>query len=140
MNELLDLVHTHYNGLESGDLDLAASPFADDVAAVFPTGPLDGIDALRNLIDSFITAFPDLTIDRRTVWQDGDTAIAEVSFSGTQTGPLATATGEVPASGRRVTFDAVDIFTARSGKVVEHRGYWDNATFLTQLGLLPDSV
>ncbi|RDI55966.1 ester cyclase [Nocardia mexicana] len=138
MSELTDLVHKHYDGLESGNLELAASPFADDVAAEFPTGPLQGIDALRGLIQAFITAFPDMKIDRRNIWRDGDTAIAELTFSGTQTGPLATAQGEVPPSGRAVTFPLVDTFTARDGKVVEHRVYWDNASFLTQLGLLPD--
>ncbi|WP_185981879.1 ester cyclase [Skermania sp. ID1734] len=137
MSELLDLVHTHYTGLESGDLELAASPFADDVASEFPSGPLAGIDALRGLIQAFITAFPDMKLTRRNIWLDGDTAVAEVTFSGTQTGPLATPQGEVPPSGRPVTFPLIDIFTMRSGKVVEHRGYWDNVSFLTQLGLLP---
>ncbi|MFF0488733.1 ester cyclase [Nocardia sp. NPDC003482] len=137
MSELLDFVTAHYNGLESGDVDLAASPFSADVASEFPSGPLAGIDALRGLIQAFITAFPDLRIERRNVWQDGDTAIAEITFSGTHTGPLATPAGEVPPTGRAVRFPLVDTFTMRDGKVVEHRGYWDNAAFLTQLGLLP---
>jgi hypothetical protein len=64
---LIDLVHTHYRGLEAGDIDLAASPFAADVISEFPTVPLDGIDALRGLIQAFITAFPDMKIDRRNI-------------------------------------------------------------------------
>jgi hypothetical protein len=32
----------------------------------------------------------------------------------------------------------VDIFQARDGKFVSHRIYWDNATFLAQLGLMPE--
>ncbi|MET9216170.1 MULTISPECIES: ester cyclase [unclassified Nocardia] len=137
MSDLLDLVRTHYAGLETGDLDLAASPFTDDVAAEFPSGPLAGIEALRGLIGAFIAAFPGMRIERRNTWVDGDTAIAEIVFTGVQTGPLATPDGEVPASGRTVTFPLIDTFTLRDGKVAEHRVYWDNVSFLTQLGLLP---
>ncbi|RMI28809.1 ester cyclase [Nocardia stercoris] len=137
MSELLELVDTHYRGLESGDLELAASPFTADVATEFPSGPMEGIEALRGLIQAFITAFPDLKLARRNVWVSGDSAVAEVTFSGTHTGPLVTPEGEVPPTGKSVTFPLIDIFTARDGKVVEHRGYWDNALFLSQLGLLP---
>ncbi len=137
MSDLLELVRTHYAGLETGDLDLAASPFTDDVAAEFPSGPLAGIEALRGLIGAFITAFPGMKIERRNTWIDGDTAIAEIVFTGVQTGPLATPEGEVPPSGRTVTFPLIDTFTLRDGKVAEHRVYWDNVSFLTQLGLLP---
>ncbi|MCX4095565.1 ester cyclase [Nocardia sp. alder85J] len=137
MTELLDLVDAHYRGLETGDLELAASPFAETVASEFPAGPMVGIEALRGLIQAFITAFPDLKLARRNVWVSGDSAVAEVTFSGTHTGPLATPDGTVPPTGKAVTFPLIDIFTLRDGKVVEHRGYWDNALFLTQLGLLP---
>ncbi|MEV0685208.1 hypothetical protein AB0I35_15210 [Nocardia sp. NPDC050378] len=71
MSDLLDLVNVHYAGLEGGDLEMAASPFTEDVAAQFPSGPL------------------------------------------------------------------TDTFTLRDGKVPEHRVYWDNVSFLTQLGLMP---
>jgi predicted ester cyclase len=137
MSDLLALVDTHYQGLENGDLDLAAGPFTDDVAAEFPSGPLDGIEALRGMIGVFITAFPGMRIERRNTWTDGATAIAEIVFTGTQTGPLATPEGEVPPSGRTVTFPLIDTFTLRGEKIAEHRVYWDNVSFLTQLGLMP---
>lgn len=139
MSTLRELLDTHYQGLESGDVDLAASPFAEDVVAVFPTGPVHGAAGMRGVIEAFVTAFPDLTVERRNIWLDGDTAIAELGFAGTHTGPLAAAGGVVPPSGKRVEFPLIDIFTARDGKVAEHRVYWDNASFLAQLGVTPDS-
>ncbi|MCG3753936.1 ester cyclase [Amycolatopsis sp. Poz14] len=117
---------------------MAASPFADDVAAVVPTGPVDGAAGMRGVIEAFVTAFPDMTVDRRNIWVDGDAVIAELGFSATHTGPLTTAAGEVPASGNRVEFPLVDVFVVRDGKVREHRVYWDNAAFLAQLGVSPD--
>lgn len=137
MTDLHKLVDDHYRGLEESDLQLAVGPFAPDVVAEFPAGPVEGIEALSGIVGAFITAFPDMTIERRNTWQDGETAVVEVLFSGTQTGALATAAGEVPPSGRRVTFPLMDIFTARDGLIAEHRVYWDNVTFLTQLGLMP---
>ncbi|WP_062997083.1 ester cyclase [Nocardia mikamii] len=121
-------------------MELAASPFSEDVACEFPSGPLSGIGELRGMIQTFITAFPDLTIAVRNIWHDGDGAVAEVSFSGTHHGPLATRQGEVPPTGRAMQFPLVDTFAVEDGKVVEHRGYWANASFLTQLGLLPTAA
>ena len=139
MSELLGgFIDTHYQGLNTGDVERAASPFSDDVVCEFPAGPLSGIGELRGMIQTFITAFPDLRIEVRNIWREGDGAVAEVTFTGTHTGPMATPGGEVPPTGRPVRFPLIDIFTARDGKVVEHRGYWDNAAFLTQLGLLPE--
>lgn len=136
MSTVLDLIDTHYRGLQSGDLELAASPFSKDVAAEFPTGPVDGIEGLRAVIGVFLAAFPGMRIERRNTWVDGESAVAEIVFHGRQTGPLVTADGEVPPSGREVTFGLVDTFTVREGKIAEHRVYWDNVSFLTQLGLL----
>ena len=42
--------------------------------------------------------------------------------------------------GRAFSFPYVDIVTARDGKVVSHRVYWDNVTFLAQLGLMPEQA
>lgn len=136
MTELLNLVDAHYKGLETGDLELALSPFADDVEAEFPSGPLKGKNELSGMVQGFITAFPGMKITRRNTWQDGSTVVVELTFEGRQDGPLATPAGDVPPSGRDVAFGLIDTFTQRDGKVVSHRVYWDNVAFLTQLGLL----
>ena len=137
MGTLLDLIHTHYRGLETGDLELSASVHADDVVTEMPMGVLEGIEAFRALGQAFITAVPDMKLTIRETWEVGDTIIVEGTYSGTQTGPLATPNGEVPPSGRAFSFPFVDIYVARDGKFVSHRGYWDNVTFFTQLGLMP---
>ena len=74
----------------------------------------------------------------RSTWEVDDTIIVEGVYSGTQSGPLATPDGsEIPATGRSFPFPYVDILRARDGLFVEHRLHWDNAAFLSQLGLLP---
>jgi ketosteroid isomerase-like protein len=138
MSILLDLVHSHYRGLETGDLELATAPFADNVATETPSGVMEGIEAFQALAQAFFTAAPDMKLAIRNTWEVGDTVIVEGLYSGTQTGPLATPDGgEIPATGRSFTFPYVDILRAEDGRFIEHRVYWDNVTFLSQLGLLP---
>lgn len=137
MGTLLDMIHTHFRGLQTGDLDLSASVHADDVVTETPSGVMDGLEAFRAFGQAFVTAVPDMTFTIRESWEVGDTIIVEGVYSGTQTGPMITPDGELPPSGKSFSFPFVDIYTARDGKFVSHRGYWDNLTFLTQLGALP---
>jgi len=139
MGTLLDMIHTHYRGLETGDLDLSASVHADDVVTEMPFGVIHGLEGYRALGQAFVTAVPDMRLTIHNSWEVGDTIIVEGTYSGTQTGPLATPDGqEIPPSGRSFEFPFVDVYVARDGKFVEHRGYWDNVTFMTQLGLMPE--
>ncbi len=138
MSTLLDLMHSHYRGLETGDLEVATAPFANDVVTETPSGVVEGIEGFRGLAQAFVTAVPDMKLAIRNTWEVDDTIIVEGDYSGTQSGPLATPDGsEIPATGRSFSFPYVDILRARDGLFVEHRLYWDNAAFLTQLGLLP---
>lgn len=137
MSQLLEMIEGHYQGLDSGDLEMATVPFADDVSVELPTGKFQGIEGLRAAMSAFFTAFPDLAVTHRSLVSDGTAAMAERMLSGTQDGPLVTADGEVPPSGRRVSLPIVDTFVVRDGRIVEHNVYWDNFAFLTQLGLLP---
>jgi len=138
MSILLDLVRSHYRGLETGDLELGTAPFADDVITETPSGVVEGIEGFRALAQAFFTAAPDMKLAIRNTWEVGDTILVEGVYSGTQSGPLATPDGsEIPATGRSFSFPYVDILRAQDGKFVEHRVYWDNVAFLTQLGLLP---
>jgi ketosteroid isomerase-like protein len=43
----------------------------------------------------------------------------------------------VPATRKSVRAPFVTMFTVRDGKIVSHRGYWDMAGFIAQLGLMP---
>lgn len=138
MGTLLDLVHTHHRGLETGDLDLSATVFDEDVVTQMPFGILHGLAEFRGLGEAFVAAVPDMKLTITKAVELGDTVVIEGIYSGTQTGPLQTPGGEIPPTGRAFSFPYVDVFVARDGKFVEHRGYWDNVTFMTQLGLMPE--
>jgi ketosteroid isomerase-like protein len=131
------MVRVHYEGINSGDLDLAVTVFAPDVESVTPNGPMSGIEAFRALGEAFLAAAPDQKIEALRTWEQGDTIVVEGVYSGTQTGDLIGPGGAIPASGRPFTLPFADILTARDGKFVSHHIYWDNVALLAQLGALP---
>lgn len=137
MSDLQRLVRIHYQGVNSGDFDMAGSVFAEDCQTTSPYGTLTGIGALRQMGEAFRAAAPDNRIEALRTWEAGDTVIVEGVYTGTHTGPLAGPGGVIPATGRGFTLPYVDIFQARDGRFVSHRMYWDNAMFLAQLGVPP---
>jgi steroid delta-isomerase-like uncharacterized protein len=137
MSDLQELLRTHYEGVNSGDLDKALSVFDPDCEIVTPQGPMRGAAAQRALGEAFRAAAPDNRLEALRTFEDGDTIIVEGVYSGTHTGDLAGPGGTIPASGRTFSLPYVDLFQARAGKIVAHRIYWDNATFMAQLGATP---
>ena len=137
MSDLLNMVRGHYDALNRGDIEAAAAYFADDVETITPGGTLKGLAAFREMGEAFLTAVPDMHHDIVRTFEDGDTIIVEGVYSGTQTGPLESPQGTIPASGNTFAFPYVDFMQARDGKCVSHRVYWDNVTFLAQIGAIP---
>jgi steroid delta-isomerase-like uncharacterized protein len=138
MSQLENLLNTHYAALNAGDLDTAVSVFDADCETVTPDGPLKGAAAFRAMGEAFRTAAPDNRIEAVRTFETGDTIIVEGVYSGTHTGPLASPAGSIPATGRAFSFPFCDVLRAQDGKFVSHHIYWDNVTFLAQLGLLPN--
>ena len=58
-------------------------------------------------------------------------------FRGTHTGPLATPTGVVPATGRSFVVPFVEVWRCEEGKVYSIHNYFDSATLMQQLGVAP---
>ena len=136
MSDLLSLVHAAYAANNSGDLEAARPCFAEDVETVTPQGVLRGVDAWKEMGQTFLTAVPDMHNDIVRTFEDGDTIVVEGVYAGTQTGPLETPQGTIPPSGKAFAFPYVDVLQARDGKCVSHRVYWDNVTLMSQLGAM----
>lgn len=137
MSQLEKMVDIHYAGVNSGDLDAALSVFDPDCEFVTPNGAHRGLDAQRALGEAFHTAAPDNRLRRLRTVEADDTIVVEGVYSGTHTGPLVTPAGTIPATGRAFSFAYCDVLQARDGRFVSQRIYWDNVTFMAQLGLAP---
>ena len=95
-------------------------------------GPSDVIAAWKG----WATALPDSEATIEAAYGSGNTVTLELTWRGTQSGPLQTATGNIPATGRKITIRAAQIVELTpDGKTKRVRHYFDMATLLAQLGV-----
>ena len=80
-------------------------------------------------------AFPDSKATFGDAHASGDTAVLEVTWRGTHTGPLQTPAGAVPATHKTIEIRACLVVTVADGRVRTARHYFDMVTMLTQLGI-----
>lgn len=85
--------------------------------------------------ERWMMAFPDGRCEVTNVVTQGDCVIAEFTGRGTHTGPLKGPAGDVPATGRKVELQCIEVFRFRGGKISESRLYFDAASLMAQLGL-----
>lgn len=131
-----DVIHRWADALNRHDAAGFAGLYAPDATVHDPlyAEPLEGRDAIRRDIEATFAAFPDLSLEVRSVVADGDTLAFEVMFGGTHTGPLATEGGEIPPTGRRFElagagFNRLD----GQGRILDQHRYFDVAGMLAQL-------
>lgn len=82
---------------------------------------------------AFFNAFPDSRFTIDDMIAEGDRVVTKKTFAGTHTGDFA----GIPASGRTVTLQYVDIMRVRDGRIVEHWLSMDQLSFMQQLGVTP---
>ena len=98
---------------------------------------VQGADQYVQLCQGWKQAFPDASGTIRNSVSSGTTVVQEVTWEGTQSGPLATPGGPLPASGKRITVQAVLWTTMEGGKSKEIHHHLDVLTMLQQLGAIP---
>lgn len=138
MGELREHVEKFYAAFNAGDFDEASTIFAEDVVTTEPAlGRANTLNAWRAYGEGFKAACPDATLVLRSAIEEGPRIAVEGSFRGTFSRPLQSPRGEVPPTGRTFDLEFADFFTFNDGKVVEHRVYYDQVDFATQMGLGP---
>lgn len=82
-------------------------------------------------------AMPDVKGTVTNAVASGNTAVLEVTWEGTQTGPLDGPGGTLPPSGKRQSTPAAWIFEVEGDRVKESRQYFDMMSFMQQIGAIP---
>ncbi|HEU5213231.1 MAG TPA: ester cyclase [Gaiellaceae bacterium] len=93
-------------------------------------GSIEGSDSLIALLRSFIGALPDLNAQEQDIVADGDTVAVRFVVEATHEGELL---GMAP-TGRRVRWDAVDVYRVRDGKISEEWAADDLTAILNAVG------
>src|SRR4051794_368427 len=135
----LQTVDRHYAEINGNDFSDAAEIFSPQLVTQVPgSEPMSGIEPFIAYGQGFLRAFPDGHIHRDRTLESGDRVVVEGRFTGTNTGPLQTPAGELPATGRPMVLPFADVFRIVDGKIAEHRVYYDTVGMLAQLGLMPE--
>jgi predicted ester cyclase len=138
MGEPSTIAERVYHTYDRGDLDACLRLFAPDCQVTFAGAPpLLGPEQIRPFLQAQLDAFPNGRHSVRHMIEQGSLVATELVFTGEQTGPYATPSGALPPSGRKVTFESVDIVEVNARRISSWRVYLDTAAMLAQLGASP---
>jgi len=138
MADLKDLTQRFYKEVfENGNLDAVDDLVAKDHVEHEPPPPgvdmKPGSEGVKQVAKVYIDAFRPMNVQVNDLYQDGDTVIARVTYTGTHSGTLS----GIPATGKQATVEGIDIMRFKGDKMSEHWGQFDAVGMLTQLGVIP---
>lgn len=121
------------------DVDKIATFYTDDcVKEDMAIGKTTrGKKEMKGLISGAFTAMPDLKIELVTLFNCGDLAATEWIMSGSYSNDFP---GIAPATGKRFSVRGSTIMELRNGKISRTSDYWNFASFLQQVGLMPGGL
>ena len=119
---------------------VAVASFYTEDATMIGSGepePIKGRKAIEENQVAWYRAFPDVKIDTSKTLISENYIVIEFTFTGTNSGPMKTPEGDLPATGRTVSVMGIMILkTTPEGLIAEDHTYYDTADFMKQLGLL----
>jgi len=138
MTDIEAIVRQFHESWDMRDPERGVAVIAEDCRFEdVPRGEVQiGPDGYRMDYERWRAAFPDGEVKVTSVIVGGDRAVVEFVNRGTQTGPLHSALGDFPPSGRRMEARYCSVMRVAGGKVVEGRDYYDSASIARQLGLV----
>jgi len=139
MPSAVDVARESIDCFSSGDFDRLRSLLADDsYEEEYATQRrLDGADAQIDAARGWKEAFPDGRGTVHAAYADGNTVTLELTWEGTQSGPMRTPDGgELPPSNRRGSVNACQVMEIEDGKIKVTHHYFDLMTILQQIGAM----
>lgn len=118
----------------SGDAAIANQLYAKDVKYNLVDqvpSELNGVGEIMAYYNFLRVAYPDMEFKPTRLTVDGDRVIAEITFTGTNTGPR----GDAPPTDKKVTFSSVSVFQITDGEISEVSVYTNKAAIFRQLGI-----
>jgi steroid delta-isomerase-like uncharacterized protein len=138
-DKMVKIAREQVDAFSSSDWELLRAGLASDSRydELGTQRKIEGPEKIVELFKAWKQAFPDGAGTVTSVVSSANTVALEVTWKGTHTGPLTTAEGTIPASGKRQETPAGIFFTFEGDKIKESRHYFDSLTLLTQIGAQP---
>jgi steroid delta-isomerase-like uncharacterized protein len=128
--------------LDAGDFDGLRSLLADDFyeEELATQRRLDGADARVEAAQAWKQGFPDEHGTIAAAYPSGNTVAIELTWEGTQSGPIATPDGqELPPSNKRIRVKSVEVIEVEDDKIKVLRHYFDLMMLLQQIGAMDEA-
>ncbi len=138
--ENAEIVREVYNRWNARDFDRVGELMADDgeIVIVGSDTRFRGPDGSLEFSRMWADGFPDGRVEIDRVFTSGDGVCVELTGRGTHTGTLRGPGGDTPATGRSMTLHLCDVYEIRNGKIRSIHTYFDSASMMTQLGIMPE--
>lgn len=130
---LLDDVLTIWN---EGRLDLIEKHYAPDVilkTSAMPQ-PSTGSEGIKTWLNNSLTSTPDHHLTFNEFYVDGNVIFTRFTATGTNTGPLSTPLGEIPATGRSFSITGMSFYRIENGLITEQEVVFNVLDMLMQIG------
>lgn len=132
------VVERLYKAISDHDLEEAARLATSDSVLTAPGGiTAKGPQAIKEFNKNWITAFPDAKIETQEIFAQGNKVATKAQFVGTHNGTLKTPMGDLPATGKKVRGDFVQLFEIDRGLTKSAHLMFDQVQLMTQLGMAP---
>ena len=95
---------------------------------------LKGVDDVLTAWKGWATAIPDARATFQSELVSGNTAVLEITWTGTHDGPLQTPNGEIAPTGKKIELRAIQVVDVANDRVKSVRQYFDMGTLLKQIG------
>jgi steroid delta-isomerase-like uncharacterized protein len=108
--------------------------YAPDAVVESPLagGTTQGLEQIKQVFQTYFTAFPTLEMEEHELLIDGGRAAVMATFAGKDVGGFM----GMPATGRLVTIPVVFMYEFKDGRIVRDRRVYDFTGVLIQVGTL----
>ena len=139
MAELTKIAREVVDAFNASDWERSKAPLAPNTlySEVGTQRRIQGPAAIIEALQGWKQAMPDVKGTVTNAFASGNTAVLEVTWEGTHTGPLVGPGGTIPASGKHQVTPSAWIFDFDGDKIRESRQYFDMMTLLQQIGAAP---
>jgi steroid delta-isomerase-like uncharacterized protein len=129
---VIDFIQALFTKGDIDAVDRYLHPDFVDHDPPLPHGPA-GREGMRNAALTFRAALPDWHSELDQLVEEGDVVVERFHASGTHRGELM----GVPATGRTLVLQGINVFRIDDGRIVERWGRLDTLGLMQQLGLVP---
>lgn len=115
-----------WNDRDLSVIDLLLAP---DAKIHSPMKTIEGAESMREIVEKWLIAFPDLSIHWDEFVAEGDTVVSRWTASGTHLGGFF----DTKPTYKEVTYSGVTLYRLEKGKITDYRALVDMHAILSQL-------